>query len=307
MITIPKGNTFDLLFPLVQKNHDGSVSVLDTSTMTDISVTLIRNGVSYAKTHEVSEQGLLVSFPASMKTGIYSVIIKAMIGEKSIQSNIRNAFQIAEWNEEANWQNHITSGTFSAEPSLFIAAPAEPEPEPEPEPQDEVIDTFSTADIDGTGGFDGSLNGNSTATQLADFPEWRGHAQVSNSYIYKGSGCIRFGNASNKGVLCIGIDQRKAKQGIYLLKFKAVKWQGSNGKLHCIVSICEDMQIKHTEFVLTTTEFVQQYGFIIDFKEVLNDPTSELQIEILLESSTIGDRCFVGDIELVKLAESEDE
>lgn len=302
MITIPKGNTFNLIFPFVQKNYDGSVSVLDTSTLTDISVTLIRNGVSYAKSHEVSEQGLLVSFPASMKTGVYSVIIKAKVGENNIQSNIRNAFQITDWNEETNWQNHIANDTFTAEPSLFIAAPAATEPEPEPEPQDEVIATFSTEDMDGTGGFDGILSGTSTSNQLAGLGAWMDGINLSYNYIYKGNGCIRLGNASNKGT--IHIDEIFTEQALYLLKFKAVKWQGANGKIYCKVTEHDEIDLKKTEFVLTTTEHLQQYGFLLDFKNTYSNERN-INMNIAFESATQGDRIFIGDIQLIKLADHE--
>lgn len=305
MITIPKGNTFNLIFPFVQKNYDGSVSVLDTSTLTDISVTLIRNGVSYAKSHEVSEQGLLVSFPASMKTGVYSVIIKAKVGENNIQSNIRNAFQITDWNEETNWQNHIANDTFTAEPSLFIAAPAatEPEPEPEPEPQDEVVATFQTEDIVGRGGFDGITSGNSIANELADLSSWEG-ADVTSNFVYKGSGCLKLGTSSNKGLLEFG--GIRAEQEMFLLKFKAVSWNALNCKLKCSVTVDENESQRKTEFVLITTDYIQQYGFIIDYKDAYGSNIYHIMdMKITFESNAQGDRIFIGDIQLIKLADHE--
>lgn len=299
MITIPKGNTFNLIFPFVQKNYDGSVSVLDTSTLTDISVTLIRNGVSYAKSHEVSEQGLLVSFPASMKTGVYSVIIKAKAGENNIQSNIRNAFQITEWNEETNWQNHIANDTFTAEPSLFIAAPAATEPEP----QDEVVATFQTEDIVGRGGFDGITSGNSIANELADLSSWEG-ADVTSNFVYKGSGCLKLGTSSNKGLLEIG--GIRAEQEMFLLKFKAVSWNALNCKLKCSVTVDSNETKRNTEFVLNTTDNILQYGFIIDYKDAYGSNIYHIMdMKITFESNAQGDRIFIGDIQLIKLADHE--
>ena len=292
MITIPKGNSFDLFFPLVQKNYDGSVTVIDTETLSEISVTLIHNGVSFSKSHQVQEQGLLVSFPSSLRAGVYSVIIKAMVGEKSIQSNIRNVFQISDWNEDATWQKHIHGDSFTAEPSVFIAAPAEPIP------QDEIVGSFPTADMDGIGGFDGVISGATAATQLATFP-WT-YVQVSSDYVYKGNGCVKFGSSSHKGILYL--DGISADQAAYMLKFRAIKWQGANGKLYCRVTHHNNTQVKYSEFVVTTTEFIQQFGLYLDFREMSPNPMDVLDLNIQFENAATGDRCFVGDIELVKLA-----
>ena len=118
-IKIPKGNDFNLFFPLSLMQEHGNVP-LPADMLTDIHVTIAKGTFLTEYPYTVYESSLVVAFPETLERATYDVHVTAKYEGRDIASHLKACFSIVDWNRDANMANYFPKRDFTADTSVFI-------------------------------------------------------------------------------------------------------------------------------------------------------------------------------------------
>ena len=142
MIKIVRGNDVQLAIPFVEKQTDGTLVPIDTSSLTDVVITVEQEYVDYsaftiplngAYTYSFRDNNVIIELSEKMPCGSYSIKISAKNAGVDISYHKRFAFAIVPYNETATYQNYIRNYGITLDTAIFIG-PHEPAPAPPPTP-----------------------------------------------------------------------------------------------------------------------------------------------------------------------------
>lgn len=118
-ISIPKGNDFQLFFPLVLLTDSGK-EPLHIAELTDIHVVVAKGQEQIEYDYNYEDTLLYVQFEETLERATYDVHITAKYNGRDIASHLKACFKIVDWNKDANIENHFPKEEYTAETSVFI-------------------------------------------------------------------------------------------------------------------------------------------------------------------------------------------
>ncbi|MCM1577141.1 MAG: hypothetical protein NC035_09225 [Bacteroides sp.] len=118
-ISIPKGNDFNLFFPLALLTDQGTLT-LSVDDITDIHITIGKGSVLTEYAYSTESTLLYIAFDENLERATYDVHIAAKYNGRDIASHLKSCFRIVDWNSDANISNYFPKQSYTAETSVFI-------------------------------------------------------------------------------------------------------------------------------------------------------------------------------------------
>lgn len=130
-IKIPRGNSFILEVPIVERLYTGGKPVdepVSPDEFSDWSVTVerfdTRERVAYRNFTVSAVTSVRITFDETLPVGYYNVIIGAKRGGGDVSQRMRKCFEIVEWNSLSNFEDYVAGS-----PVLIPAQPLLPLPQ----------------------------------------------------------------------------------------------------------------------------------------------------------------------------------